>query len=227
MEFISTIGSLMFFFSLVYLVYHFIRKRKDPGRTLPKKKFYMALIGGFALVGIGSSLTDTSVQDALDEALEINIALVAENEELNSINTKLQLRTDKANKELEDLTKKLADSVKLDKELKDQQAAHKKQTDAFEKEIADLKATSTAMTAEVDTLKSQLANKSASSTANSTDSGSGGSGSSTLAGSTQQSANTYYKNCTAVKAAGAAPIYRGDPGYAKHLDRDGDGVGCE
>jgi len=37
----------------------------------------------------------------------------------------------------------------------------------------------------------------------------------------------YYKNCTAVRAAGADPIRRGDPGYARHLDRDGDGVGCE
>ncbi|MEU8242373.1 excalibur calcium-binding domain-containing protein [Actinoplanes missouriensis] len=37
----------------------------------------------------------------------------------------------------------------------------------------------------------------------------------------------YYKNCTAVRKAGAAPIYRGEPGYGRHLDRDGDGVGCE
>lgn len=37
----------------------------------------------------------------------------------------------------------------------------------------------------------------------------------------------YYKNCDAVRAAGAAPIHRGQPGYAAHLDRDGDGVGCE
>nr|WP_308129553.1 excalibur calcium-binding domain-containing protein [Actinoplanes polyasparticus] len=37
----------------------------------------------------------------------------------------------------------------------------------------------------------------------------------------------YYKNCTAVRKAGADPIYRGDPGYGRHLDRDGDGVGCE
>ena len=37
----------------------------------------------------------------------------------------------------------------------------------------------------------------------------------------------YFKNCSAVKAAGKAPIHRGDPGYAKHLDRDNDGVGCE
>jgi len=36
-----------------------------------------------------------------------------------------------------------------------------------------------------------------------------------------------YANCTAVRAAGAAPIHRGDPGYSRKLDRDGDGVGCE
>ena len=37
----------------------------------------------------------------------------------------------------------------------------------------------------------------------------------------------YYANCAAARAAGAAPVRRGDPGYASHLDRDGDGVGCE
>lgn len=37
--------------------------------------------------------------------------------------------------------------------------------------------------------------------------------------------STYYKNCTAVRAAGADPIRRGDPGYGRHLDRDGDGGG--
>jgi hypothetical protein len=37
----------------------------------------------------------------------------------------------------------------------------------------------------------------------------------------------FYENCTAVRAAGADPIRRGDPGYGVHLDRDGDGIGCE
>lgn len=37
----------------------------------------------------------------------------------------------------------------------------------------------------------------------------------------------YYKNCTAAREAGAAPVYRNDPGYGSHLDRDNDGVGCE
>lgn len=41
------------------------------------------------------------------------------------------------------------------------------------------------------------------------------------------SGSAYYKNCTAARAAGAAPVYRGQPGYGSHLDRDNDGVGCE
>lgn len=37
----------------------------------------------------------------------------------------------------------------------------------------------------------------------------------------------YYANCSAARAAGAAPIRAGQPGYSRKLDRDGDGVGCE
>ena len=39
--------------------------------------------------------------------------------------------------------------------------------------------------------------------------------------------SAYYKNCSAARAAGAAPVVVGQPGYGRHLDRDGDGVGCE
>ncbi|MBX9576440.1 MAG: excalibur calcium-binding domain-containing protein [Caulobacteraceae bacterium] len=41
------------------------------------------------------------------------------------------------------------------------------------------------------------------------------------------SSSAYYRNCSEARAAGAAPVYAGDPGYARRLDRDGDGVGCE
>jgi hypothetical protein len=40
-------------------------------------------------------------------------------------------------------------------------------------------------------------------------------------------AAVYYKNCDDVRAHGAAPLYRGEPGYRAGLDRDGDGVACE
>ncbi|PYE51006.1 excalibur calcium-binding domain-containing protein [Deinococcus yavapaiensis] len=41
------------------------------------------------------------------------------------------------------------------------------------------------------------------------------------------SSNVTYANCAAVRAAGAAPIRVGQPGYSRMLDRDGDGVACE
>lgn len=36
-----------------------------------------------------------------------------------------------------------------------------------------------------------------------------------------------FRNCSEARAAGAAPVRRGQPGYSSRLDRDGDGVGCE
>jgi hypothetical protein len=39
--------------------------------------------------------------------------------------------------------------------------------------------------------------------------------------------SVYYANCTEARAAGAAPIREGEPGYAPHLDRDRDGIACE
>lgn len=38
---------------------------------------------------------------------------------------------------------------------------------------------------------------------------------------------TYYGSCDEVRAAGAAPIRRGEPGYRPGLDRDNDGIACD
>jgi len=43
----------------------------------------------------------------------------------------------------------------------------------------------------------------------------------------EPAASVYFANCAAARAAGAAPVRTGDPGYARKLDRDGDGVGCQ
>ncbi len=43
----------------------------------------------------------------------------------------------------------------------------------------------------------------------------------------EQVDSVYYKNCAEAKAAGAAPLHKGDPGYRSGLDRDNDGVACE
>ncbi len=39
--------------------------------------------------------------------------------------------------------------------------------------------------------------------------------------------DVYYENCDAVRAAGAAPISKGSPGFQRKFDRDKDGIGCD
>lgn len=36
-----------------------------------------------------------------------------------------------------------------------------------------------------------------------------------------------YRSCNEARAAGAAPLYRGQPGYRPEMDGDGDGIACE
>ena len=40
-------------------------------------------------------------------------------------------------------------------------------------------------------------------------------------------AGDYWGGCDSARAAGTAPIYRGEPGYREEMDGDGDGVACE
>ncbi len=37
----------------------------------------------------------------------------------------------------------------------------------------------------------------------------------------------YWRGCDDARAAGTAPIYRGEPGYRDGMDRDSDGIACE
>jgi hypothetical protein len=46
-------------------------------------------------------------------------------------------------------------------------------------------------------------------------------------GRSSDGGSTYFANCDDARAAGAAPVHRGDTGYGPHLDRDGDGTACE
>jgi Excalibur calcium-binding domain len=49
------------------------------------------------------------------------------------------------------------------------------------------------------------------------------------AGTPSQSGDTrvYYPDCAIARAAGAAPIHIGEPGYRPELDADSDGIACE
>lgn len=44
---------------------------------------------------------------------------------------------------------------------------------------------------------------------------------------TPAAVEVYFANCADARAAGAAPLREGQPGYRAGLDRDNDGVACE
>ncbi|MCX4097950.1 excalibur calcium-binding domain-containing protein [Nocardia sp. alder85J] len=63
--------------------------------------------------------------------------------------------------------------------------------------------------------------------------GTGSSGIDDVIGSTGSSGLTQtgsaggtFKNCDEARAAGRAPLFRGEPGYSPHLDPDGTGMAC-
>lgn len=45
--------------------------------------------------------------------------------------------------------------------------------------------------------------------------------------SSQSESSVVYSGCREVRAAGAAPLHRGQPGYREGMDGDGDGIACE
>lgn len=42
-----------------------------------------------------------------------------------------------------------------------------------------------------------------------------------------RSGAAYHPSCSALGSVRAGPLRRGEPGYGRHLDPDGDGVACE
>lgn len=63
---------------------------KNKERALSKKIFYPSLIGGIIFFIVGISFWDTGVQAKLDDEIEQNTKLTAENNTLKLENTKLE-----------------------------------------------------------------------------------------------------------------------------------------
>jgi hypothetical protein len=54
-----------------------------------------------------------------------------------------------------------------------------------------------------------------------------GSGSERPRPATRRESSVFYSGCREVRAAGRAPLYRGQPGYRAGMDGDNDGIACE
>lgn len=225
--FLIGIGFLALITSIIYLLYHLIRKFKDKERSISKRLFYPLLFGGLISMIVGISLIGDSSAVQLQEEMEKNEALTTDNdslkeqiEELENAVEELETKNKAINEDLKAAEDSLTDRNSDLEKLKGTYENYESEKTTLNNEIKSLKSkieekdqyivqleeNKSSLQAEVDNLQS-------SSVASSS-----GSSSSTTA---------YYENCTAARNAGAAPVYAGDPRYGSHLDRDGDGVGCE
>jgi hypothetical protein len=206
------------------------KKKRNKGAAV-----WMGVIGVVAfLLGMGVADDGGAVRD-LESA---NAALAGDVEVLSTEVTEMEEARVEADAAVEaTAAEQEALQITLDDrtvELDEREAALDLRTTEVDGRTADLDAREAALdtregeldarSAELD--KRETAVEKSEQTSSSSSSGSSSSSSSS-SGSSGTSTNVYYDNCSAARAAGAAPVYRGDPGYGTHLDRDRDGVGCE
>ncbi|ASK62291.1 hypothetical protein CFK37_09025 [Virgibacillus phasianinus] len=234
MDFIALLGFLSIIFSIFYLIFHFIKKAKHKEKVLSKKIFYPALIGGFVFLILGISFMDTGVQGQLNKALEKNEELTNKNTNLKSENKELNKQVTALESEIKKKSSKVTKYENSLKSLKEEKSEFDKDKESLNDKISDLTETKTNLKDKVinlesklETTKSKLASAQLVSSSSSKSTTGNSNYDSSTTNSSEVNSNVYYDNCTAAKEAGAAPVRRGDPGYASHLDRDGDGVGCE
>lgn len=220
---LGLLGLGLIIFAVLYLIFHFIRSLFSTKYYLSWRIFYPALIGGIILFVSAMVVEDTNAAQKLEEVTTKNTQFTNEMAELKE--------------EVETLTQKVTDAEELNEELEKAKSAAVSEKDALSSKVATLEEEVSRLTeenktvaAERDSLTEEVASLNSTIATNASSSSSASFDETESVASSEPSTSTtygFYDNCSAAQAAGAAPVYAGDPGYGPHLDRDGDGVGCE
>lgn len=192
----------------------------EKGKKLTNKALAVMIIGPALLVGFIGSNNNANLEEQVEEHEQEIMTLKKEVKQ-----TTKQL--DEKEKELSKLQKEIYEKVEKETEKatekKDKEIAALKEEN--EKLIKEKDAKIEELQASYDKLSEEKQPLAAASTNEKT------SNPTTNPPSTQQNTSSdshvYYANCSEARAAGVTPIRKGEPGYAAHLDRDGDGVACE
>lgn len=199
-----------------------------PGANLDahseKKKTRWIAYGGLVLLGIifGTTMTTKSSSGATSNptVTELRTELDSAKRNLNTAKQETQEAQNEKSR-LETRVKELEESEGRVSELSTQVSTLTGERDSCKSELQSAKQASRAKPLPAAALPQTGGSVSSSLPDAGTSTGAGDSSSGLSGGS------AYYKNCAAARAAGAAPIYRGQPGYRPGLDRDNDGVACE
>lgn len=217
---IAILGFLAILYSFFYLLYHFIKKMKNKEKALSKKIFYPPLIGGIIFFIVGISFLDTGVQGKLDDEIEQNTKLTAENNTLKLENTKLEKQITDLESEIKETAYNITEYENNLKTLEEEKKEFSSEKDSLNKKISDLTTKNTSLQNEVDSLNNQLASKDTS-----TSTAKENSNQSTA--STSSGEREDFANCTDLRGTYPNGVPAGHPAYVPSMDRDKDNYACE
>ncbi|MFS0892004.1 excalibur calcium-binding domain-containing protein [Peribacillus frigoritolerans] len=217
---IALLGFLAILYSFFYLIYHFIKKMKNKERALSKKIFYPSLIGGIIFFIVGISFLDTGVQAKLDDEIEQNTKLTAENKTFKLENTKLEKQITDLESEIKETASNITEYENNLKTLEEEKKAFSSEKDSLNKQISDLTTKNTSLQNEVDSLNTQLASKDTS-----TSTAKENSNQSTASASSGERED--FANCTDLRGTYPNGVPAGHPAYVPSMDRDKDNYACE
>ncbi|WP_319952000.1 excalibur calcium-binding domain-containing protein [Peribacillus frigoritolerans] len=220
MQAIALLGFLAFSYAFLYLIYHFIKKVKNKERTLSKKIYYPFLIGGIIFFIVGISFLDTGIQAQLDDKIEKNAKLTADNKTLKLENTKLEKQITDLESKIKETDSNITEYENNLKSLEEEKKAFSSEKDSLKKQISDLSTKNTNLQNEVDNLHTQLASKDTYTSSSKTNTNQ--SPASASLGERED-----FANCTDLRGTYPNGVPAGHPAYVPSMDRDKDNYACE
>lgn len=199
---------------------------EEPRPWYRKKRFLLPIVAVLAfLFGIGVGDEDEpSMDPAADvESLREEVAEVeSERDELEDELAEVEDERDRLEEELAELederesreAQAAEDSERVE-QLEERVAGLEQQVSQLEDERETLQARNSQRAQRIEQLEAELASAQQSQPAPQPQQ------------EQPSQAGAHYDNCSEARAAGAAPLRRGEPGYRDALDGDNDGVACE
>jgi len=190
---------------------------------ITKSKWAVPVITGVVGLFIGTLAAQGS--DASDSACEVSTVTKMPSAEVEALETQLADVTserDQLEEERDGLQEQVAGIESASAKVSE-----------LEERVTGLEGNVDSLTSERDSCQAELATTQSSLEAAQNEAAAAAAGNNTVpqgfVGSAGNNApsNVYYANCSEARAAGAAPLYSGEPGYRSALDRDNDGVACE
>lgn len=209
------IGFFSLTFSIIFLIWHFIRKIGNRNLKLSKKLFYSTFLGGLLFLIIGVSFSDTGIQEELDEVTIINKELTEKIVVLEKNIDKLQIENDKLIKENDKFTEDLNKATVAMDSAKKFETENKN----LQKSLLDLTEKNKSFEDQISDLKIQLAEKETAVLNTST--------SSSFDSSSSSGGSEYFSNCTELRTVYPSGVASDHPAYQSKMDRDKDNWACE